>query len=68
MVIELGLPVSQSLTWISKFYDSVDSERKFNKTNIENWLSIDFKLESHLLETYSHYHYTMFNVHYDGES
>ena len=59
--IKLGLTVSRSSTWISKFYDPTDSEYKFHKTRIKNWLSIVFKLESPWLETYSHNQNTMFN-------
>ena len=33
---ELGPPVLESLTRISKFYAPADSEHKFNKTEIEN--------------------------------
>ena len=59
----------ESLTRISKFYDPSDSEHKFHKMRIENWLSVDFKLASLWLQTYSsHNHYTMFNLQYDGES
>ena len=43
-VIELGPPVLESSTRISKFYDPTDSEHKFHKTRIENWLSIGFEL------------------------
>ena len=43
-VIELGSPVSESSNWISKFYDPTDSEHKFYKTRMENWLSIGFEL------------------------
>ena len=39
-VIELGLQVLNSSTRISKFYAPTDSEHKFDKTEIENWLSI----------------------------
>ena len=35
---------------------------------IENGLSIGFELELPWLGTYSHNHYTVFNLHYDGES
>ena len=34
IVIELGLPVSESSTSISKFYDPTDSERKLHKSKI----------------------------------
>ena len=36
MVIELGPPVSESSTRISKFYAPTDSEHKFRKAGIEN--------------------------------
>ena len=68
MVMEFGPAVLQSSTWISKFYDSTYAKHKFRKTKIENWLSIDFKLDSPGLGTYSHNHYTKFNLQYDGES
>ena len=45
MVIELGPPLSESATKISKFYNHTDSEHKLHKTRIENWLSIGFELE-----------------------
>ena len=38
----------ESLTRISKFFEPGDSEHKFHKMIIENWLSIDFELESPL--------------------
>ena len=63
-----GPPVSESSTRISKFYGPTDSEHKFDKTRIKNWLSISFKLEFPWLETYIYNHYTMFNLQYDGES
>ena len=66
-VIELGPPVSESSTRISKFYNPTDSEHKLHKTRIENWLSIGFELEF-WLGTYSHNHYTMFNLQDDRES
>ena len=43
-VTELGPPVSESSTRISKFHDPTDSEHKFYKTKTENWQSISFKL------------------------
>ena len=46
MVIELGPPVSESSTKISTFYSPTDSEHKFNKTEIENWLPVAFNLGS----------------------
>ena len=67
-LIELGPPVSQSSTWISKSYGLTDSEHKCYKRKIENWLFIGFELKSPRLVTYSHNHYTMFNLQYDGES
>ena len=45
-VIELGPPLSESSTSISKFHDPTNSERKFYKTRIENWLSIGSELGS----------------------
>ena len=60
-VIELGLPVSESSTRISKFDVATDSEYKFNKTKIENWLPIGFTLGSSWLGTGSRNYYTMFN-------
>ena len=66
--IELGPPVSKSSTRILKFYDSTDSEHKFHKTRIKNWLSIDFELGSPRLRTYSFNHYTIFNIQYNGDS
>ena len=68
MVTELGSPVSESSTRISKFYDPIDSEHKFHKTRIKYCLFIGFELGSPWLGTYSHNHYTMFNLQYDGES
>ena len=43
-VTELGPPVSESSTRISKFHDPTDSEHKFYKTKTKNWQSISFKL------------------------
>ena len=60
-VIELGPPVSESSTRISKFYAPSNCKHKFNETEIENWLPIQFNLGSSWLETRSHNHYTMFN-------
>ena len=67
-VIELGPPLSESSTTISKFYNPADSEHKLHKTRIENWLSIGFELEFFWLGTYSHNDYIMFNLQYDGAS
>ena len=39
-VNEIGLPVLESSAGISNFYARTDSKHKFNKTEIENWLSI----------------------------
>ena len=39
---KLGPLVSEPSTRISKFYDPTDSEHKFHKARIENWLSIGF--------------------------
>ena len=66
--IEFELPVSESSTRISKFYDPTDSEHKFHKMRIENSLSIGFELGSPSLRIYSHNHYTMFNLQCDWES
>ena len=60
MVNELRPPVLPSSTRISKFHATTDYERKFNKTEIENWLPIGYNLESSWLETSSHNCYTMF--------
>ena len=46
MVIEPTPPVSESSTKILKFYASTDSEDKFDKIGIENWLPIGFSLGS----------------------
>ena len=45
-VIELGLPVLESSTRISKFYNPTNSEPKFRKTRIEDCLCIGFHLGS----------------------
>ena len=42
--IELGPPVLESSTKISKFHALTDSEHKFHKARIENWPPIEFKL------------------------
>ena len=59
-VNELGPPVLESSARISKFYAPTDSEHKFNKTEIENWLPIGYNLGSSWLGTRSHNRYTMF--------
>ena len=43
-----------------------DSEHKLHKTRIENRLSIAFDLGSPWLGTYSHNHYTISTLQYDG--
>ena len=53
MVNELGPPVSELSTRISKFYALADSEHKFDKTEIKNWLTIGFNLGSSLVGTHS---------------
>ena len=53
-VNELGPPVLESSARISKFYAPTDSEHKFNKTEIENWLPIGYNLGSSWLGTRSH--------------
>ena len=53
-VNELGPPVLESSARISKFYAPTDSEHKFNKTEIENWLPIGYNLGSFWLGTRSH--------------
>ena len=46
MAIELEPPVSKSSTGSRNFYlPPTDSEHKFHKTGIENWLPIGFNLE-----------------------
>ena len=67
-LVELGPPVSESLTRVSKFYDPTYSEHKFHKTRIKNWLSIAFKLGFSWLRTYSHNHYIILNLQCNGES
>ena len=61
IVIELGLPVSEFSTRISKLYAPLGSKHKLHKTKIKNWLPIGFNLESSRLGTHSHDDYTMFN-------
>ena len=46
MAIELGLPVWKTSTRILKFYAPTDSEHKFNKTGIENWMALIGELQS----------------------
>ena len=45
--------------------NQTNAEHKLHKTKIENWLSIGFEVESLWLGTYSHNHYTRFNLQYD---
>ena len=63
---KLGPLVSEPSTRISKFYDPTDSEHKFHKARIENWLSIGFELGSPWLVACSRNHCTMFNLQFDG--
>ena len=51
MVIELGPPMSVSSTKISKFHALTDSEHKFHKVKIKNWLPIGFQVGVPLLGT-----------------
>ena len=44
MEIELGTPMSEPSTGSQNFMPTTDSENKFHKTGIENWLSIGFNL------------------------
>ena len=46
MVIELGLPVSEPSTGSQNFPPPTDSEHKFHKMGIKNWLLIGFNLGS----------------------
>ena len=59
--------MSESSTSISKFYEPPDSDHKFHKTRIENWLSIGFELGFPWQRTYCYNHYTMFNTQDDRE-
>ena len=43
-VNELGPPVLEPSAGISKYYAPTDSEYKFNKTETENWLLIEYNL------------------------
>ena len=43
-VIKPGPQVLESSPRVSKIHDPTDSEHKFQKTRIENWLSIGFEL------------------------
>ena len=56
-VNELGPPVLESSARISIFYAPTDSEHKFNKKEIENWLPIGYNLGSSWLGTRSHNRY-----------
>ena len=51
--------MSEPSTRISMFHDPTDSEQKFHKTRIENWLSIGFEPGTPWLRIYSHNHYIM---------
>ena len=44
ILIKLGPPVSEFSTKISYFYAPTDSEQKFHKTGVKNWLPIGFGL------------------------
>ena len=57
MVIVLGPPVSEFSTGSQIFMPPADSEQKFWKMEIENWLPIGFDLGSSWLEIASHNHY-----------
>ena len=59
-VNELGPLVLESTARISKFYAPINSEHKFNKTEIENWLPLGYNLRSSWLGIYSHNRYTLF--------
>ena len=59
-VNELGLPLLESPARISKLYGHTNSEHKFTKMEIENWLPIGYNLGSSWLGTCSHNGYTMF--------
>ena len=50
-LIKLGPSVSESSTNISYFYALTDSEHKFHKTGVENWLLIGFGLGIPLIES-----------------
>ena len=60
-VIEVGRPVLQSSFRISRFYIPTDSEHRFNKTRMEHWLPIGFRVGTSWLETCSHNHYAVFS-------
>ena len=49
IAMELGPPVLESSTKISKLHGPIDSEHKFHKARIENWPPIEL-WESHYLE------------------
>ena len=48
------------ITRISKFYAPTDSEHKFDKTEVENWLPIGYNLGLSWLGTRTHNHNSMF--------
>ena len=54
--IELGPPVSESSSKISKFHAPTDSKHKFHKAGIKNWLPIEFKLRFPWLRIRRHNH------------
>ena len=61
-IIELGPPVSEFSTRTSKFYGSIDSEDKFHKTGIEDWLTMGSELGPFLCGIHSHCHYTIIHL------
>ena len=67
-VNELGLPLLESPSRISKVYAPTDSEHKFNKTEIKNWLPIGYNLRSSWLGTCSHNCHTMFICYWEEPS
>ena len=65
-VIEPGPPMLEPSARILKFYAPTESEHKFLKTGIKNWLPIRFNVGSFWLRTRSHNHYTIFNRQWGG--
>ena len=60
MVNEPGPLVLESSARIYKLYAPTDPEHKFNKTEIQNWLPIEYNMRWYWLGTRSHNRYTMF--------
>ena len=56
IAIKLGPPVWESSTRSQNFMVLTDSEHKFHKMVVENWLPIGFNLRSSWLENRSHNH------------